>query len=265
VQGDGTIADETPLDTPSATELFDLIPGRAEGERVVLGGYVDAQGWLISLDATGQRRWEKYIGSYGNTQVRALARLDSGELLAIGTRGEAMGEAWAARAPGDGGQSATGDDVTQTKIEIEGADPNRMLRVLVDLGEAGYLAIGTAKLQHLQAHDQLFAVGLDRKGELAWSRVLDGVRVVDVLGARTHAGAAQLVVTIPLDDEPKPKTALALVTVPAGASATVVARQLVDGSGWSSAGFVEGSETLELLGHQASASGIAWRRLAITP
>lgn len=264
VRSDGTLTDETALDTPSMTEPFDLLPGRAEGELVVLGGYVDAQAWLISLDAAGQRRWEQYIGSYGNTQARALAWLDSGELLAVGSRAEEVGEGWSARVPGDGGSSAAGDDVTQTKIEIEGADRNRMIRALVDLGDAGYLALGTAKLEYIQAHDQLFVVGFDRKGELAWSRVLAGVRASDVLGARAHAGVAQFLVSVPLTDDPQPALALALVSVPADPSAAVTARRLKDGAGWSSAGFIEGSTTLELVGYKPSATGIAWRRLAIT-
>src|SRR5690606_30571083 len=128
--------------TPSSTEMFAVIAGQSPadeaGELAILGGYVDAQGWLVSLDSSWQTRWEKYIGSYGYTQVRALARVDGGELLAIGTRGERFGEAWSARAPADGGESAAATDVTQTKIEIEGADPNRSLRALVDLGEAGF-------------------------------------------------------------------------------------------------------------------------------
>ena len=261
VTADGTIAKQVELDTPSATELFDLVPGRADGELVVLGGYVDAQGWLLSLDAAGQLRWEKYISSFGNTQVRALARLASGELLAVGSRAEKFGEAWAARAPSDGGEGPTGDDVTQTKIEMEGADPNRMVRALVDLGEAGYVALATAKLRHLQAHDQLLAIGFDANGELAWSRVIEGARATDVLGARAHAGLAQFIISVPLSDAGE--LALALLSVPADPSAPVRARQLAQTSGWTSAGFVEGSDELELIGQQPSATGIAWRRLSI--
>lgn len=265
VRSDGTITDETALDTPSATELFDLVPGssREKGELVVLGGYVDAQAWLISLDAGGQRRWEKYVGSYGNTQVRALARLDSGELLLVGSRAEKFGEAWFGRAPGDGGESAAGDDVTQDEIEIEGVDPNRMIRALVDLGDAGYVALGTAKLQHFQAHDQLFAIGFDRTGKVAWARAIADVRATDVLGARGHAGVAQFVVSVPLSDDPKPKQALALVRVPAEPTAPVVARRLANQDGWSSAGFIEGSAALELIAYQPSEAGIAWQRLTI--
>lgn len=265
VSADGIVTDETPLETANVTELFDLVPGRGNGELVVLGGYVDAQGWLIALDAAGQQRWEKYIGSYGNTQVRALVRLGAGELLAVGTRAKGFGEAWSGRAPSDGGKSAAGDDVTQTQIEIEGADPNRMVKAIVELGDAGYLALGTAKLQYLQAHDQLFAVAFDRKGELAWWRVIENVRVTDVLGARVHAGHAQFLVSVPLDDKAQPELALALVTVPADATAPVIARAVADSTGWSSAGLVEGSAALELVGHKRSADGIAWRRLSISP
>ncbi|HLT37608.1 MAG TPA: hypothetical protein VK034_15050, partial [Enhygromyxa sp.] len=257
----GMLTDETTLETPSTTEVFAVIPGRAGDERVVLGGYVDAQGWLTSLDIDGQRRWEKYIHSYGQTQIRALARLDDGDLLAIGSRGEKFGEGWSALVPGDGGPSAAGDDVTQTKIEIEGADQNRMLRAIVDLGAAGYLALGTARRNYFQAHDQLLALGFDRAGALSWARALDGVRVTDIHGARGHGGAVSVLVSVPLDDSPEPATALALVTVSPDPSAPIVARQLTDTRDWTSAGFIEGSTAVELLGYAPSKAGVAWRRM----
>ncbi len=261
VAPDGTIKTETPLDSPNSTEMFDLIPGRGDGELTVVAGYVDAQGWLVSLDASGNRRWEKYIGSYGYTQIRALARLDDGDLLAVGSRGQKFAEFWAAVAPGDGGETAAPDDVTQTKIEIAGADQNQMLRALVDLGEGGYVALGTAKRNYLQAHDQLVAVGFDRSGKLGWSRVIAELRVTDVLGARVHDGAAQFLVAVPTSNDPRPPTALALVSVPVDASAPVVARQLSDTEGWTSAGFIEGSAT-DFVAQRPSDAGLEWRRLA---
>ncbi|MFO7565763.1 MAG: hypothetical protein R6X02_24180 [Enhygromyxa sp.] len=262
VTADGTITDETSLDTPNTTELFALIPGRAAGERAVLAGYVDAQGYLLSLDKAGQRRWEKYIGSYGYTQVRALARREGGDLLAIGTRAQGFGEAWFAIAPGDGGSSAAPDDVSQDKLEIEGADPNRMLRAVVELGAAGYLAVGTARRNHLQAHDQLLVLGFDRSGKPSWSRAIEGLRVTDIHGLQAHDGGARLLVSVPLDDSPQPRTALALVTLGAKPSAVVVARQLSDSEGWTSAGFVEGSPAPELIAYTTSEAGASWRRLS---
>lgn len=259
VTADGTVIDEVALDTPNTTEMFDLVPGRTKGERVVLGGYVDAQGYLISLDAAGQRRWEKYIGSYGYTQVRALARLDGGELLTVGTRAEAFGEAWSAIAPGDGGKSAAPDDVVQTKLEIDGADPNRMLRVIVDLGPDGYVALGTAKRNHLQAHDQLLAIGFDRAGTMTWAHVVESARVTDILGAHAHLGIVHVIISVPLDDSPQPATALALFhLVTSGTEWTV---QLADTGGWTSAGFIEGSTGIELLAYTPSKTGIRWQRL----
>jgi hypothetical protein len=258
---DGTITDETAIDTPSLTEMFDLLPGSDAGELAVLGGYVDAQGYLISLDASGQRRWEKFISSHGQTQVRAFVRLDGGELLTVGSRAQEFGEAWFARAPGNGGESAAPDDVTQTAVEIDGADTNRMLRAIVEVGEAGYVALGTAKRNHLQAHDQLFAVGIDPTGKLAWSRVLEGVRATEVLGARGHAGAAMFVVTVPLADTPQSETAVALALVQGDPSQADRVRRLDDGAGWTSAGFVEGSAAPEVVVYQPTKAGLAWRRL----
>jgi hypothetical protein len=264
VDADGTITDETALDTPDTTEMFDLVPGRASGELVVLGGYVDAQGYLISLDAGGQRRWEKYIGSYGYTQVRALARLDAGALLLVGTRAQGFGEAWSAIAPGDGGKDAGPDDVEQTKIEIDGADPNRLVRAIVDLGPTGYVALATAKLNYLQAHDQLLAIGFDRAGAVTWTRVIEGVRVTDILATRAHEGRVRALVSVPLDAGPQPKAALALVTISPDPTTPIVARQLSETSGWTSAGFIEGVAAPELIAYTPSTSGISWRRLSST-
>lgn len=257
----GEMVQEIALETPNSTEMFDLVPGVNDGEQVVLAGYVDAQGWLISLDIAGRKRWEKYIGSHGSTQVRAIEWLHRGDLLVVGSRAQKFGEAWFAVAPGDGGPSAAPDDVTQAQAEPDGADPNRMLRAIVRLGDSGFLAFGTARRNHLQAHDQLLAIGLDANGVQLWARVLDGVRVTDIHGARAHDGQAQVLVSVPLDDTQQPATALARVTVGFDAGAPIVARQLTDSAGWTSAGFIDGSRENDLLGYAPSKAGVAWRRL----
>lgn len=266
VSSDGTITSEAALESPNSTELFAVLPGRGDAELAIVGGYVDAQGWLVSLDSldlAATPRWEKYIGSYGYTQVRGLVRLDEGQLLAIGVRGQQFGESWAALAPGDGGGTAAGDDVEQIKIEIAGADQNQMLRVIVDVGAAGYLAFGTAKRNHIQAHDQLLAVSFDRKGKLGWSRVVPEVRVTDVVAVRRVDDGATVLVVVPSSDASEAETALALVHTPSDPSKPSRARRLADSEGWTAVGFVDGSPNAELITAQRIESGLEWRRLAV--
>jgi hypothetical protein len=263
VDGEGGLHDSITLDNPNETELFDVLPGTASGELAIVGGYVDSQGWLASIEAGGKQRWDKYIPGPGYAQIRALARLDGGKLLGIGGLGQTFSGPWVIVAPGDGGGTQTAEDVTQTQPEVAGVDPNSLLRVLVDLGDAGYLALGTAKQNFIQAHDQVIVVGLDRQGAPAWSRVLDDLRVVEVFGARAHAGAALVVVSVPIDDGPRPATALALLSVSPGPDGEVVARRITEREGWASAGFVEGSDRPELLGHVQTAAGIQWVRLGL--
>ncbi|PRQ05714.1 hypothetical protein [Enhygromyxa salina] len=249
------------LDTPNSTELFDVLSGHATGELAVMTGYVDAQAWLVSLDQKGEQRWQKYVGSYGYTQARAFARLDGarGDLLTIGTRAQGFGESWWAIVPGDGGDQAGSGDVTQDKLSIAGADEHQMLRAIVDVGEAGFIALGTAKRNHVQAHDQPLAVGFGRDGAVLWSRALDEVRISGVSGGRGKPGAGLFVVDVPGAD-PEAPSALALLEVSATASS---ARELAGSAGWSSAGFIEGQDQAAVVSYEPSATGIVWRELPI--
>jgi hypothetical protein len=77
----------------------------------------------------------------------------------------------------------------------------------VDFGDAGYLALGTAKQNFFQAHDLVIVVGLDRQSTPAWSRVLDDLRVVGLFGARAHTSDALIVVSVPIKASPRPATA----------------------------------------------------------
>lgn len=245
------------LDTPTSTEMFDLLPGAAEGELAVLAGYVDAQAWLVSLDDAGQQRWQKYVGSYGYTQARALVRLDGPrhDLLAIGTRAQGFGESWWAKIPGDGGDGPSAEDIEQDKLDLPGADQHQMLRAIVDIGEAGFIALGTAKRNHVQAHDQPIAVGFDRNGVVAWTKVLPDLRVSEVSGATSKPGAASFIIEIPGPDPDSPH-ALALLELDATSHS---AHELANSAGWSSAGFIEGADAATILSYAPTATGITWR------
>ena len=56
---------------------------------------------------------------------------------------------------------------------------------------------------------------------------------------------------------------VALGCCPISSSSSLPSTKPAQTSGWTSAGFVEGSDDLELIGQQPSATGIAWRRLSI--
>jgi hypothetical protein len=271
VGGDGALELQVDLESPSATEMFDLVPGTEPGELAVVGGYVDAQGWLVSLDSGGAERWQKFIGSYGATQVRALARIDAApgqaaQLLALGTRGHGVSESWWAKSPADGGKDPSPADVTQDKLDIVGADAHQMLRAVVDLGSAGFVALGTAKKNHIQAHDQVVAVGFDPSGSVAWSKVIADVRVIEVRGARAVGSTASFVVELPVNTTdvtgPTQSAGLAWIEI-SGDGATTKARKITDTEGWHAAGYVEGVESAIVLGYIPTETGIRWRRLAL--
>ena len=256
-----TVTLERDLDSPSLTEMFALVPGVASqaGELAVVGGYVDAQGWLVSISEAGERRWHKFLGSYGYTQIRGLARLDgeSGDLFAIGARSETFGESWAARVPGDGGPDASPEGAAQFKVEVAGSDPHQMLEALVDLGAGGFVALGTAKRNFIQAHAQVIAVGFDREGKQTWSRVVPELRATSIVGGEARDGVARFVIGVPLDAEAE-RSALALLELKPGAEGEVVTRQIVDTSERSAAPMAGG-----VLVYGQTKTGIAWRRASL--
>lgn len=262
VKADGHLAVESLPSSPAATEIFTILPGQAEGELAVIGGYVDAQGWLVSLDGKGELRWEKYIGSYGYTQIRDMGRAADGSLLVIGSRAKKYGELWWAKAPGDGGAGPAGDDVEQAMLEAAGVDQNPLFVDLVDLGEAGFLAIGTAKRAHVQAHDQLVVAGFGPGIAPTWSRIIEGVRVTAVHPGVARDGAALFVVDVPTGEAPDSPKALALLRVEAGAEGSAKAEQIAGSEGWSSPGFVLGRSN-ELLLFAQDEGAMNWRTLKL--
>lgn len=260
IDASGNLGLDVELDSQSLTEMLDLLPGRADDpeEHAVALGYLDAQGWVLSLDAKGQVRWQKFVSSSGYTQIRAAARLDSGDMLALGTVAKEFGDAWSALLPRDGGPDPSPAGVEQGVISIEGADKNQMLQVLVDIGEGGFVGLGTAKRNHIQAHAQLIAVGFDREGKTNWSRALPEVRAVSILGASGAGGRARFVLEVP---DAAGASALAILELRAGGEHS--AKQLADSAGWSSAGFVEGAAKPQVLSYRPSTEGIEWVAYAL--
>jgi hypothetical protein len=259
VDAHGEVELQVTLQTQAVTELFDLIPGSSEAELAIVAGYVDAQAWLVSLDRGAAERWQKFVGSYGYSQPRALTRLDH-ELLLVGTRSQQFGESWWARVPADGGADPSGADVTQAKLEIAGADQHQSLRAIVRFADGSSIAIGTGKRNYIQDHDQLLAVGFDAGGAPTWSKVIADVRVTESYGAQAVADVAKFVVGVP-GAKPDAPAALALVEIGKDGSATV--KQIAGTDSWQSAGMVEAAATPALIGYVATNDGMAWRRWPI--
>ena len=255
---------EVTLESPNTTELFDLVPGapNEKAELAIAAGYVDAQAWVVSLDAGGMPRWQRYIGSYGYTQIRGLARVDGPRpLAAIGSRAQKFGESWVGTIPLPGPDDAELLDaagVEQASLTIEGADPNQLLTTLVDAGEHGLFALGTAKRNIYQAHDQVLVVGLDRSGRVRFAKVAPQVRVTTIhAGTARSGGGASFVASIP---GPEGETLESLALIEVGPEGAITARELADSRGWSSAGFVEGADALALVTTMQTQAGLAWRR-----
>lgn len=263
LDGRGRVSLERDLDSPSMTELFALVPGDAsDGELAVVGGYVDAQGWLVSLGDGGERRWHKFLSTHGYTQIRGLARLspETGALLAIGVRAQGFGDSWAAVVPGDGGPDPSPAGAAQTKIDIAGADPHQMLEAIVDLGDAGLLALGTARKNHIQAHAQLIAVGFDRAGTLTWSRVVPDIRATKIYAGEatpTDPPHARFILEVPLDGEAS-TTALAQLDLAPGTTAKPTTHQLARTTGRQAAPMPGG-----LIIYGQTETGLAWQSASL--
>ncbi|EDM80991.1 hypothetical protein PPSIR1_25466 [Plesiocystis pacifica SIR-1] len=274
----GELSVETVIDTPNTTELFAVLPGAASqaGELAVVAGFVDAQAWVASLDEAGQPRWQKYVSSVGYTQARAMLRLPSSpELAVFGGRFQGFGESWWARVPGDGGAGMAGDDVAQDVLSIPGADENQLLRSALAVPGVGLLALGTARKNFEQLHDQLVLASFDPSGRPGGSWVVDAVRVTEVCDAvaRPKSNTALVAVLVPsaqTDSETGTlSTELAVVELnfSDGADQKGVqtkAWRVEDSVDWSCAGFVDGPEPgTDLVTHRADEGGLSWRRLAL--
>lgn len=263
----GELAVDVTLESKTLTEMFDLLPGTGGSEAAVVLGYMDAQGWVVSLDAKGELRWQKFVSSFGYTQIRAAARLDGEDMLAVGTRAQGFGESWWSQLPKDGGDDASPEGLTQGKLDIEGADPHQMLHTIVDLGEQGFIALGTAKRNHIQDHDQVLAAGFDHAGQPTWSRVVPDFRVTTIYGGQVDPaspGAAHFIVELPLPGETE-RTALGWLELNPGADGIMVPRQLGETEGWKSAGFVEGADGLQIVTYRQAEGGMQWRVLLAAP
>jgi hypothetical protein len=130
----------------------------------------------VSVDARGAIRWQRHVGEGSPTQILAGVRIpgERGDVLTVGSQcgwGRLAGPV-DAEAP-----------LEQGKFEIEGADPTRTLDAIVALGhDMGFIALGRAKRERVQAHDQVIAVGFDRAGQPTWTRLLDHFRAMQIYG-----------------------------------------------------------------------------------
>lgn len=249
---DGVSASET------SVEMVDVLAGHGDGERALLLGNVGTRGLVVSVDARGAIRWQRSFGEDSPTQILAGERVpgEQGDVLMVGS------QMWWARLAGPVDAESS---LEQGKFEIEAADPIRTLDAIVALGhDMGFIALGRAKREQVQAHDQVIAVGFDRAGQPTWTRLLDHFRGIQIYGAAVHPeapGAAQFVARIPIGgDEP---SALCWIEMYGGVDGILVARQLAGTIGWDSAGFLEGRTNAAITTYRRTEAGIEWRVLPI--
>lgn len=245
------------LDSLGYSDVLAVIPG-ATGELAALAGFADATAWLVSLDASGAKRWQPQLDERdGFPQLRALARVGDGSLLGVGVVAQRDGDPWWVRVGSDGSEQARGKIV-----EFEGPplDRNRMLYAIVDRGAAGFVALGLAKRAVAQDHDQVFAVGFDASGNPSWARALEDVRATQIRGAQSLGDAALFVLEVPSAGG----SAVALLRVAGEQGETTRAEQIAGSEGKRSAGFVQGAAAPELL--LAGIEGeLTWQRAKVGP
>ncbi len=247
------------LDGDAPVDVVDVLAGHEPDERALLLGNVSSRGWALSFDERDRVRWKTDPGELGSTLVHAGVWVPAagGELLVIGTRPEGAGEAaWSRR---DDGRFEQGE------FAIEGADPIRTLDAIVALDhDMGFIALGRAKRETTQDHDQVIAVGFDRRGQPTWARVLEHFRASEIYGGTIHRGqpgVAHFLARIPVGGEPS--TALGWIEICPGVDGVVVARQIAGTLGWESTGFVDGRDDGAMLTYMRTAAGIDWRVLLV--
>ncbi|MCA9682212.1 MAG: hypothetical protein KC457_08455, partial [Myxococcales bacterium] len=268
----------TVLEDGPPDQLLALVPGRGAAqigeERMVVLGRHGRGGWLGSL-ATGPNatlRWKLSLAD--EIELRDLVRLspDGDTLLLVGGRRKQQSTPWSA-------VMERGDEpahlVRQDDLTLVGVAAESSLRTIVDLGAAGFAALGSAGSGPGVEHEQLFVAGFDRSGKPTWSRVLDEVRAGAVLGVAAREGHALFLVSVPLidiDDRGRPVQSVALIDlVPAvesddeaeGKAAVVVTSRMLEGSeSWTTAGFVDHrAEAIALYGQRPA--GIVWRLVGV--
>jgi hypothetical protein len=262
----GVVGRQLELDGEASTELVGLLAGHGPDQHALVLGNVDGQGWVASLGSRGAVRWDSYVGSGDSVQNHAAARVagERGDVLAIGTRVQLGGESesWWALIPDHGGADAK---VEQGNFEIEGADRLQTLDAIVDLQGTGFLALGRAKRERAQDHDQVIAVGFDRTGEPTWIRVLERFRAIEIYGGAGNPallGAANFVVRVPITGG-EGTSALAWLEIYPGVDGILVPRQLAGTIGWESAGFIEDREGSAIVTFKRTETGIDWRILPL--
>jgi hypothetical protein len=259
LNGRGVMNSSTDIDGPAPIDMVDILAGHEDGERALLLGNAGTAGWVVSLDARGAVRWQSQIGDEA-TRILAGIRAPA-ELLVVGTRrdGDANQAWWGRFTP------PVTAKLEQGSFELENADPIRSLEAIVDLDhDMGFIALGRAKRELDQPHDQALAVGFDRSGQPTWTRLLDHFRTFEIYGGATHhelRGTAHFVTRIPITGEDE--SALAWLKMCPGHNGVLEIRQLAGTIGWQSAGFIEGRDDAAIAAYRQTEAGLEWKILRI--
>lgn len=143
-------------------------------------GSINADYWVVKLDATGQKQWDKTIGSASNDYLRSLQQTtDGGYVLA--------GYADAAVPSGDKSQPSRGGyDYWVVKLDAAGqkqwdrtvgGPTTEILNTVCQTADGGYMVAGTSqsgvggdKTQPSVWGADYWIVKLDATGDVRWDR-----------------------------------------------------------------------------------------------
>lgn len=261
----GVVSSNKLLDSDEPINLTDVLAGLGNDEHALLLGNLaahdgGAHGWLGSIDARARIQQQLQLTDLGAARIQSGARIpgEANEVLVVGAQLDDGSAAWWARL------GAT-EVRAHGKVEIEDADPIRTLDAIVPLDhEMGFIALGRARREAEQDHEQAIAVGFDPSGAPTWTRVLDHFRAIEIYGGTVHErvrGVVHFVARIPIDRAGN--TALAWIEICPGVDGALVTRQIAGTAGWQSAGFVEGREDGAILAYSRTDSGMDWRILLV--
>ena len=148
-------------------------PAPKGGDRKA-GARGGTNGWLVRLDANGNKLWEKFYGGAKDDRIEALLHTVDGGYIAVGaTRSKGKGDwdFWVLRL------DANAELLWEKVYGGSGAD---IARGVVALRDGGFAIAGTTASKSKDNSPRAWIIKIDAKGKKIWERVIGegrGVRV----------------------------------------------------------------------------------------
>lgn len=140
-------------------------PGPKDGDKnaKAMGG---TNGWLVRLDANGNKLWEKLYGGAKDDRIEALLHTVDGGYIAVGatrSKGKGNWDFWVLRL------DANAELLWEKVYGGTGAD---IARGVVALRDGGFAIAGTTGSKSKDNSPRAWIIKIDAKGKKIWDRVI---------------------------------------------------------------------------------------------